>query len=164
MVKKCLSEIEETRNPLFLSSIALLLVVASQGVNFVDAIVSFIIKSGFIMGKKYSYTSVLFSSFSLLLALGAFFVFRKFYKQLVCKYIFFILLPIIGFIYVFEIQFYSTRNLSITLFRYKAQQHNDLQRNRIRRIPQLQHIHSIRLLRRPHLLHMYPHQVHIHSP
>ena len=120
MVKSCLSEIEDTKNPLFLSAIAMLLVVASQGVNFVDAIVSFIIKSGFIKGKPYSYASIIFSSLSLLLALAAFLVFRKFNKKIACKYIFFILLPIICFIYVFEIQFYSTCNLSITLFRYAA--------------------------------------------
>lgn len=120
------------QNTLVLAMMAAILVIASQGVNFVDAIVSICIKSGFIKGKPYTYISVIFSSLSLVITIVAYITLRKLFRFYAAKVIFFFILAFFSFIYVLEIQLYSTnKNVALSLFRYSNKQCIDLCRNRL---------------------------------
>ena len=105
-------------NTVLLSTIAVLLVLLTQIVNFIDAIYMYCTHSTFVSGTPYRYTSFIFSSVSLAIAVISYIVICKFshYKPVKISAMF--LIYIYCMIYTIEIQLYSTgNNVPLALFR-----------------------------------------------
>ena len=99
-----------TGKAVLLSTICVLFVVLSQAVNFVDAIIGYTLHLNFALNHPFTYKGLLFSLASLIVCSSGYLIIWKTIHKKAVRIIFLFVIAFFSFIYVIEIQLYTTKN------------------------------------------------------